>query len=48
MYSIIVSLHYYELSTHPEETNQLSQYLHKYNLKAKNTINLKKIILPFV
>ena len=31
MYSVIISLHYYELSTHPERTNKLNKYLDKYN-----------------
>ena len=32
MYSIIISLHYYELSSHPERIKQLNKYLEKYNL----------------
>ena len=31
IYSVIISLHYYELSTHPERTNKLNKYLDKYN-----------------
>ena len=32
MYSITISLHYYELSSHPERIKQLNKYLEKYNL----------------
>ena len=31
MYSIIISLHYYELSSHPERIKQLNKYWEKYN-----------------
>ena len=29
-YSILFSLHYYELNNHPERINQLNKYMHKY------------------
>ena len=31
IYSIIISLHYHELSNHPERINNLRPYIHKYN-----------------
>ena len=34
-YSILISLHYYELNNHPERIRPLNQYLHKY--KFNNT-----------
>ena len=33
MYSVIISLHYYELKNHPERIRPLNQYLHKYNFE---------------
>ena len=30
-YSILISLHYYELINHLERINQLNKYIHKYN-----------------
>ena len=30
-YSIIISLHYYELNTHKERINQLNKYIDNYN-----------------
>ena len=33
MYSVIISLHYYELKNHPERIRPLNKYLHKYNFE---------------
>ena len=35
-YSIIISLHYYDLNTHKERTNQLNKYINTYNFKSNN------------
>ena len=35
-YSILVSLHYYELNNHRERINQLNKYIHKYNFTSNN------------
>ena len=32
-YSVIISLHYYELNKHQEKINQLNKYLTIYNFK---------------
>ena len=42
MYSIIISLHYYELSSHPERIKQLNKYLEKYNLNNTEYNQLEK------
>ena len=35
-YSILISLHYYELNNHPERINQLNKYINKYNFTSNN------------
>ena len=35
-YSIIISLHYYDLNTHKERINQLNKYINNYNFKSNN------------
>ena len=35
-YSVIISLHYYELNKHQEKINQLNKYLTIYNFKWNN------------
>ena len=35
-YSVIISLHYYELNKHKERINQLNKYLTIYNFKWNN------------
>ena len=35
-YSIIISLHYYDLNAHKERTNQLNKYINNYNFKSNN------------
>ena len=35
-YSIIISLHYYDLNTNKERTNQLNKYINNYNFKSNN------------
>ena len=35
-YSILISLHYYDLKVHKERTKQLDKYLNKYNFKSNN------------
>ena len=37
-YSILISLHYYELNNHLETINQLKNYIHRYNF-ASSTYN---------
>ena len=35
-YSILISLHYYDLCNHKERTNQLNKYINNYNFKSNN------------
>ena len=35
-YSIIISLHYYELNSYKERTNQLNKYIDNYNFTLDN------------
>ena len=35
-YSILISLHYYDLNKHKERISQLNLYLNKYNFKSNN------------
>ena len=35
-YSILISLHYYELNNHPERITQLKKYISKYNFESNN------------
>ena len=35
-YSILISLHYYDLKNHPERINKLNKYLNKYNFYTTN------------
>ena len=40
-YSILISLHYYELNNHKERINQLKPYLNKYNFISNNYIDFE-------
>ena len=35
-YSILITLHYYDLNVHKEKTNQLNKYINNYNFKSNN------------
>ena len=35
-YSILISLHYYDLDNHKERINQLNRYINKYNFPSNN------------
>ena len=35
-YSILISLHYYDLNSHPERINKLNKYINKYNFSRSN------------
>ena len=35
-YSILISLHYYDLYNHKERINQLNKYINNYNFKSNN------------
>ena len=35
-YSTVISLHYYDLNTQKERTNQLNKYINAYNFKLNN------------
>ena len=35
-YSILISLHYYDLNNHPERINKLNKYINKYNFSTIN------------
>ena len=35
-YSILISLHYYDLNNHPERINKLNKYINKYNFSTSN------------
>ena len=35
-YSILISLHYYDLNEHKERINQLNKYIDKYNFTSNN------------
>ena len=35
-YSILISLHYYDLNTHKERTNQLDKYINNYHFNSNN------------
>ena len=35
-YSILISLHYYDLKNHPERINKLNKYINKYNFYTTN------------
>ena len=35
-YSILISLHYYDLKSHKERTNQLDMYIDNYNINFNN------------
>ena len=40
-YSILISLHYYEINNHPERINQLKKYLNKYNFTSSTYIDFE-------
>ena len=35
-YSILISLHYYDLNNHPERINKLNKYINKYIFSTSN------------
>ena len=35
-YSILITLHYYDLNVHKEKINQLNKYINNYNFKSNN------------
>ena len=35
-YSILISLHYYDIHNHKERINQLNKYINNYNFKSNN------------
>ena len=35
-YSILISLHYYDLKSHKERTKQLDKYINNYRFKSNN------------
>ena len=41
-YSILISLHYYDLHNHKERINQLDKYIDSYNFKSNNRSNFEK------
>ena len=41
-YSILFSLHYFELNAHKERINQLNKYLSKYNFNSNNYDTFEK------
>ena len=40
-YSILISLHYYELNNHPEKINKLKPYINKYKFTSNNYIDFE-------
>ena len=40
-YSILISLHYYDLYNHKERINQLNKYINNYNFKSNNPCNFE-------
>ena len=40
-YSILISLHYYDLYNHKERINQLNKYINNYNFKSNNPTELE-------
>ena len=40
-YSILISLHYYDLKSHKERTNQLDKYIDNYNFNSNNYHTIK-------
>ena len=40
-YSILISLHYYELNNHPERISQLKPYINKYNFTSNNYVDFE-------
>ena len=41
-YSILISLHYYDLYNHKERKNQLSKYINNYNFKSNSPSDFEK------
>ena len=41
-YSILISLHYYDLNTHKERINQLNKYISKYSFNSNNYDTFEK------
>ena len=46
-YSILISLHYYDLNNHKERINQLNKYINKYSFASTNYADLEIIIHLF-
>ena len=40
-YSILISLHYYDLNTHKETITKLNKYMNNYNFKSNNYITFE-------
>ena len=40
-YSILISLHYYDLNTHKAIINKFSKYINNYNFKSNNYITFE-------
>ena len=40
-YPILISLHYYDLKSHKERTNQLDKYIDNYNFNSNNYHTIK-------
>ena len=40
-YSILISLHYYDLNTRKERTNKLNKYINNYNFKSNNYLTFE-------
>ena len=41
-YSILISLHYYDITYHREKTSKLDAYANKYNFTDTNPIEFEK------
>ena len=41
-YSVLISLHYYDLYNHKERLNQLNKYINNYNFKSNNPSDFEK------
>ena len=41
-YSVLISLHYYDLNVHKERANQLDKYINNYNFNSNNPSKFEK------
>ena len=41
-YSVLISLHYYDLYNHKERINQLNKYINNYNFKSNDPSHFEK------